>query len=353
MTKFRYLAIALLAFASTAMAQVTRLPSSNTPQDTAPTKLQVDSAEAIRRGDMVVVAGEGARSGYEEAAIRATAPPPDDNHMWHITLFKQAGCKPCEQLRSHFKTQEELRVLVEAPQGGFAWAHYVVIDINDATQQHRISKYKLKGTPTVVIQPPRNGMWGDPADVVCQITGYDGDPKKYKSTLMEKVRHYASVQSQQGYPKQPTRADIAAGARAEDAALPVAAGATQYGGPFQPPAVDPFNPNVPQPAVYPPTPTPTPNPNGGVTIPVPGLQTFAGMGVVLLVALVALRGFEMYAKRTANPIDDQIATFAIEIVQALRNGGGQTETPPLIQAVAKRRAARKKTPGVQVQLPVS
>ena len=57
-------------------------------------------------------------------------------------------------------------------------------------QDWRWKQIKIEGYPTVLIQPPINGQYGDPATVVFQQTGYDGDAEKLSNRMTVATRRY-------------------------------------------------------------------------------------------------------------------------------------------------------------------
>lgn len=163
---------------------------------------QVDVAEVYRRGDWVTVVGEGPRGPIEDAMIAATAPPPDDSHMWFVTVIKTENCQHCDKLISDFERAPELMAFIKVAEPYKPWGHFNVYHSKDSTQQWRLKAYNVTGFPTLVIQPPRNGMWGSPRTVVWQKTGYDGNPSKLAREITTAVRRFAAKMAQQGYPKQ-------------------------------------------------------------------------------------------------------------------------------------------------------
>ncbi len=331
------LAVALMATVGTAMAV-------DPPE--------VDAAEAKRRGDMVVVAGEGPRAAEEDAIRAANAPPPDDNHMWFITLFVKRGDAASERVRVDFQRTPELMAYVAAPEASKAWAHFNVYDVDDATQAHRVKQYALRGTPTIVIQPPRNGMWGDAAVVVDQVEGYqdtyDATGKLVRPAsvnlhvrIQKSVRLFATKMAKLGFPVEPTRQPVKAGSE-RYSVQPLIGGSRQEGAsqpsigvnpPFvTPPAVNPFNPQPVAPVVptFPPqdeTPAPPPpKVDPVVVVPVTPSQPWITPERVLLFILAAAKLFELIAKRTPSLTDDAIAAMLVSVVTLLR--GGNPNIPP-------------------------
>lgn len=254
---------------------------------------EVDAAEAVRRGESVTVVGEGPRSAVSEAMRLAVAPPPDDSGKWFVTVWSTAGCDPCKVLKKHFRETKELASFVSAPAGQMSWAHYNEYAADDATQKTRREAYRVTKFPTIIVQPPINGMWGNPRTVVFYEVGYNGDAKALSTRISDAVRKYAAAKSAEGYPKTPSTpqygkagvpklsfealqaSEIEEGDRnpaffvqGPSQAGNSAGGAKEAEGsigqapyvtgppPFNnPPAVDPFNPTLP----YGPQPTVPPN----------------------------------------------------------------------------------------------
>lgn len=250
-----YLLIGLLIFSGSLYAQDPKVP-------------EVDSAEVMRRGDMVVIAGEGPRSDASEAFLTAMAPPADDSHKWFVTVLTMKNCAPCEALKRDFRRAPELLSFVTAPEEAKAWAHYNEYSKDDETQAFRVKEYKVTSFPTVVVQPPRNGIWGSGKTVVFQVSGYDGKPQKLADLIRDGVRRYTTEMSKHGYPKEPPKN---AGLVTESVVGGAAQGSPESPIGVDPPFVtpsapDPFNPS-PSPSVpsqWPPQqPSPSPqNPSG-------------------------------------------------------------------------------------------
>jgi thioredoxin-related protein len=296
---------------------------------------EVDAAEVMRRGDMVIVAGEGPRSDATEAFLTAMAPPADDSHKWFVTVLTMKDCPACETLKKDFRNAPELLSFVTAPDEAKAWAHYNEFSINDATQKWRVKEYKATGFPTLVIQPPRNGMWGDPRTVVYQTSGYDGKSQKLADLIRDGVRKYSAKMAEQGYPKMAPRS--ASTAEANSFAASVIGGARQQevgvDPPFETPArPDPFNPQYnpspsPAPSQWPPPAQPqqpavTPSPDGGFLPRV--MQTLTALGIGLL---VILRVLERVAPVTPTKTDDIALVVLKQVVSLMQQAGIIQPTP--------------------------
>lgn len=153
---------------------------------------EVDTAEVARRGDMVVVAGEGPRSGSEDLFISMVSPPKSDSDRWFVTVITTPNCPYCERLKSDFRKAPELTALTAAVDPAKAWAHYNEYSTDDATQRYRVALYKTNSYPLIVVQPPRNGSYGDASTVVFQQAGYDGNPAKLAKAINSALKGYAA-----------------------------------------------------------------------------------------------------------------------------------------------------------------
>lgn len=291
-------------------------------------ELQVDSSEACRRGAMVVVAGEGPRASEDDAYLQAMSPPPADDDMWYVTVFGSAKDAASTRLIKDLSTYPELAVFVAAPEQGHAWAHFNVYAVEDETQRHRIAKYKFSGTPTLVIQPPRNGSWGSPRTVVGQFTGYDGDAKKTAAWFRATIRAFTRKASEAGYPR------LIHDASSES--VPPAIGAESVG------ADPPFATPAPWPLTAPGGQSPGfPFPVDAPTAPqAPSLNPFSlllGSGSYGIYILVGLKIFELFARKTPSKLDDRI----VEILQSLSGGDpGPDPSPTPLVARSRRRRTR-------------
>lgn len=301
-----------------------------------PDSQQVQVAEVLRRGDTVTLCGEGPRDGGAVAYAAAMAPPQKDCHLWNVSLWTAPNCQACEHLKSDFRKAPELLAFVAPPApNALPWAHYTEYSSADATQTDRRLKYKVSAFPTLVIQPPRNGMWGDPGLIVAYEVGYSGDAKALSKTIQAKVRYFAEVQAKKGFPKQPTPLPQSL---PPEVVEPMSQGAGQVGGPPpfpSPPAVDPFNPQptlTPSPApvtTWPPAPAVNPSAEPGLADllklvgPLLGMILPSGTTLtwVSVLILVGLKVWEVRAKKTATQLDDQAIAFIRSVLS------GQAPTP--------------------------
>ena len=156
---------------------------------------QVDQAEVMRLGDTVQHVGDHA-VGEEsaDAFIAAMSPPESDADKWFVSVISMRGCAACEKLKRDWTTNEWLLSLANPSDPSKSWAHYNVYDKDDESQAFRWERIKVTAYPTIIVQPPRSGQYGDPATVVFQGV-YQGDPERLaRSTSSAIRRHIARLQ---------------------------------------------------------------------------------------------------------------------------------------------------------------
>jgi hypothetical protein len=132
---------------------------------------QVKTAEVFRRGDHVEHIGV-TRSTAEDLYLAAVSTPADDSNKWFITIYSMPNCRYCDELIKDFRTQKPLQSFANPTDPKASWAHFNVYSNDDGAQEFRFKAIKIKEFPTIVIQPPRNGRFGDPSAIVMQKSGY-------------------------------------------------------------------------------------------------------------------------------------------------------------------------------------
>ena len=211
---------------------------------------EVDTAEILRRGDMVTYIN-GVMDDDTAAAADSLAPPPDDSHKWFVTVITTPNCQHCDRLKADLATSADLRAFVNSDDPKASWAHLNFYSATDRTQQFRWKNLQVTQYPTILVQPPANGSFGSPKTVVMQQTGYYGADqlaaalRKSITTYAQKFRNVQSqtVQQVAGHQQQDIGVD-------PPFAIPLPQ-------PTQP-AVYPFN--VPPQAPFAPCPAPVPQP---------------------------------------------------------------------------------------------
>lgn len=135
--------------------------------------------EIARRGDRVET--------VHFAGDEDLAPPGDDSHKWFISVVASQNCGACVRLQNDFRTDPQLRKFATE------WSHYNVFYAEDSTQSWRWRNVKIAVFPTILIQPPRDRSFGDPATVAVQINGYSGRPETLARKIRAGVRKYVEA----------------------------------------------------------------------------------------------------------------------------------------------------------------
>jgi hypothetical protein len=147
---------------------------------------EVDQNEVLRRGDAVEYVA-GARGEW----LVALGPPADDKEKWFITVVSMQGCPGCQKLKRDWQSNEWLQSLADPDNPKESWAHFNQYDKDDRSQSWRFKKIKLEAYPTILVQPPRSGRYGDPKTVVYQGI-YRGDAKDLAKEIVAAIRKYVA-----------------------------------------------------------------------------------------------------------------------------------------------------------------
>ncbi len=153
-------------------------------------KPEVDRAEVLRLGNTVQHV-DGIRSDPADAFVEAMSPPASDNDKWFISVLTMPGCRGCTKLKSEWQTNQWLLALADPQNPKRSWAHYNVYSSEDESQTFRFENIQITAYPTILVQPPRNGRYGEPTTVVFQGT-YGGDPEKLARQITEAMRQYVA-----------------------------------------------------------------------------------------------------------------------------------------------------------------
>lgn len=181
MTKLKQLLVMMLMLASPAILRAD--------------EPEVEKHEVLRRGNHVEYI-DGYRSHTGDAFEQVMGPPADDNHKWFITVVTTKGCTPCARLKADLASDPNLRALINLSDPKQSWSHFNSYLYEDESQKFRWEKIKLAGFPTILVQPPLNKQYGDPATVVFQTTGYDGDGRKLATKITAAIKAYLSTRTQ-------------------------------------------------------------------------------------------------------------------------------------------------------------
>jgi thioredoxin-related protein len=154
---------------------------------------------AQRSSDKVLGHGDVAGFGEnKDESANESRLATEDSSKWFITLLIADGCPHCERLRRDFAQHPQLKAIVDTGARQKSWAHWNVCAMEDSVQSRRFkathSSVKIQGYPTLLVQPPRNGQYGNSQAIVLQKTGYDGDAPKLARQLSSSIeRHKARV----------------------------------------------------------------------------------------------------------------------------------------------------------------
>ena len=258
--------------------------------------------EIGRRGDYVEHV-DGVQG--DEPIADVMQMPPDDSAKWHFTIVSTKSCKACEQLRADFRDSPVLACWVNVADYKKSWAHYQVVDVADATQAWRWKDFKPTAFPTLIVQPPGNGSWGDPHTVVFLQTGRL-DPNELDKRLRKAISQYATKVHHQHQAWNVKQAQ----------SPPLAAGIQQTGGPppFEFPVPLPAPVQQPQYQMIPPPQTQAPSGQPaaaglGEGLWIKLLTMLVGTDLGLKLLLPFLKKWEDRAKSTPNPFDDLVTGF--------------------------------------------
>jgi hypothetical protein len=157
--------------------------------------MDIAKREVLRRGSHVVATGT-VRSGLVEQAL---APPADDSDKWHFTLIGEVADKNFQAMKTMLSETKEQSLLawvdVKDQPHSKMWYHERIWDLKGTQKDWLLpleGQVKEHGLPLIVIQPCRNGRFGDPTTIVKRIHGV-----VTASELAEKIREsvFAYVQS--------------------------------------------------------------------------------------------------------------------------------------------------------------
>lgn len=203
------------------------------------------------------------------AMAEAMGPPASDADKWFVSVIGAKGCQACAALKQAWRSDPWLLAYARPDDPKGSWAHFNEYLREDQSQAFRWGEIQVTAFPTVIVQPPRSGKFGDSRTVVFQDV-YRGDPAQLADSMREAIQRYVRV---------------------------LYDGGLQQRQPFDVQGPCPWDP----PPKTPPTPSPAPygpyGPNVPVQIPpphsvMPSLVSFAGVvrGLVYLVLALFVVG---------------------------------------------------------------
>lgn len=127
--------------------------------------------EQARRGNHVEQTGT-IRSGLMTEAL---APPADDSGRWHICLVVKDRDVDSAAMMQTIAHDKAMAPWVNVAEPVKSQTHYQIRRIDDATQRDWLANIRKqldeKGLPCVIVQPPRNGHFGNHTNIVKMIHG--------------------------------------------------------------------------------------------------------------------------------------------------------------------------------------
>jgi hypothetical protein len=289
-------------------------------------------AEIARRGALVERINGIADVGDPLSALAlAMQPPEDDSYKWLFTLVTTRNCQWCEQARRDFENDPKLKAWVDTRDYTKSWAHWQIVQIEDQSQAWRWKDFRPTSFPTLIVQPPVNGSWGDPHTIVFAHQGYL-KPTELDAAIRTAIQQYAA----KTYPRR-IAGEAKLGVqqpRLIHVGLEQARGIEQSGGGWTPP-VTPPSPLPPAPSypAYPNVPPVAPSvvPDLGALLAqlLAGLFGGAGMANFLLLAILAWHIYRSFAKQEGIPLlldDDSASQLAAILQQAARPSNDPSPT---------------------------
>jgi hypothetical protein len=164
----------------------------NTTQAIAIAQPQVDEAEVLRLGDTVQTVGSENHVASVDERVAALAPPASDADKWFISIVTTKGCTACEQLQRDWAKDPWLLALAVPDQPQQSWSHFNVYQHEDQSQSFRFEGISISAYPTVIVQPPRSGKFGDPNSVVFQGI-YGGQPRELAEAISQSISRYVGT----------------------------------------------------------------------------------------------------------------------------------------------------------------
>ena len=153
--------------------------------------MEVDAAEVFRCGDQChLITGHEAT--IQGVVSEAMAPPANDADKFYVSIIRQPNDPACERLLDDWVTDPSLRSLA-IPGDLRSWSHCTVYTAGDESQDWRFSDIQISGYPTVLITPPRSGIYGDAATVIYQADGYDGNGQAMAEDMSSAIRRYVGM----------------------------------------------------------------------------------------------------------------------------------------------------------------
>ena len=152
---------------------------------------EVDHDAVVRLGDTVQHVGTVPRGSEVDSFVEAMAPPVSDADKWFISVITMQNCPACELLKKEWQSNTALLALANPLDPKQSWSHFNVYDREDQSQAFRFQKIQVTRFPTILVQPPRTGKYGEPETLVFQKV-YGGDPNVLAKEIVDAIRNYVA-----------------------------------------------------------------------------------------------------------------------------------------------------------------
>ena len=269
--------------------------------------------EIERRGCLVQKIDGQIGDNTADVLAEALAVPEDDSHKFTLTILYGAHRNAqLDRLKEHLLSAKELEPWVRCKdrgKGSYDVASTGESHLHCRFDQHKNpfvpdqwSGIKVIDYPTLLLQPPRSGQWGQPDTAINQRTGYDGNPAKLAEWLKASIGKYVLAYSRTPEYHAARAARTSAGheqSRRYPAPFPVPPKELPQGAEPASPFPQDLVPVEPEPARF------------------PILNWLIGSGVLALLLHMALSYFGAYAKTTPTPVDDVAVQIAGKVLDAL------------------------------------
>jgi len=116
----------------------------------------------------------------------AMAMPKDDDDKWFISVLTIPGCAACNRLKKDWLKSDRLLALADPNSTKDSFAHFGYYDMGKNSRQKQrelFSGVKVAAYPTILVQPPINGVFGSAKHLVFRDT-YKGDPEKLADDMI-------------------------------------------------------------------------------------------------------------------------------------------------------------------------
>ena len=121
--------------------------------------------------------------------------PASDADKWFLSIVTTRGCKACEQLKQDWAKDPWLPGAGRSVGPPTNPGPTTTSTREDQSQAFRFEGIQIAAYPTVILQPPGHGKYGDSKTVVFQGV-YGGSPQKLAEAIAQAIRQYVGRRSE-------------------------------------------------------------------------------------------------------------------------------------------------------------